>query len=307
LNSNDKKYHYSGKRNDAIVGGVSYWFKQDEIHQATHVHGGPAFLPWHRELCNRFEQLLRKYDDRLRLHYWDWTTDPRETPDKSGKPINLFREEFMGSAEGDAGEPWLRNRFYVPDAIPYRGDDSFDLAYSNPFDPPRTLQRNVGRDELPPVPVKDIDIINQNTFPDMRELVEQAHNYAHNYIGGTIGDPHTSFRDPFVFLLHSNVDRLFAAWQRQPNKKWRLNPDRIYGSESDTVTTGEIPHPHIGILTPLEPWAGVDAEGAEEGILETRPWAPPEYEHLLEINKKDSKHPSLVVNPPSYDFPEYNR
>jgi hypothetical protein len=57
----------------------------------------------------------------------------------------------------------------------------------------------------------------------------------------------------------------------------------------------------------LEPWAGVDAEGAEEGILETRPWAQPEYEHLLEINKKDSKHPSLVVTPPSYDFPEYNK
>ena len=36
--------------------GVSYWDKQDQIHQATHVHGGPSFLPWHRELCNRFEK-----------------------------------------------------------------------------------------------------------------------------------------------------------------------------------------------------------------------------------------------------------
>ena len=31
---------YPGGRNDTPVGGVSYWFKQDEIHQATHVHGG---------------------------------------------------------------------------------------------------------------------------------------------------------------------------------------------------------------------------------------------------------------------------
>ena len=81
----DNKYGYSGERDDPIVGGVSYWFKQDEIHQATHVHGGPAFLPWHRELCNRFEQLLRKYDDRLRLHYWDWTTDPLKSPDGKGR------------------------------------------------------------------------------------------------------------------------------------------------------------------------------------------------------------------------------
>ncbi len=36
-------------------GGVSFWFKQDEIHDSTHVHFCPAFLPWHRELMNRFE------------------------------------------------------------------------------------------------------------------------------------------------------------------------------------------------------------------------------------------------------------
>ena len=46
------------------AGGVSYWFKQDEIHELMHVHAFPpwrgiAFLTWHRELCNRLEALLR--------------------------------------------------------------------------------------------------------------------------------------------------------------------------------------------------------------------------------------------------------
>src|SRR3954465_6073430 len=41
---------FPGSRTDSIPGGVSWWFKQDEIHKATHVHGGPAFVPWHREL-----------------------------------------------------------------------------------------------------------------------------------------------------------------------------------------------------------------------------------------------------------------
>jgi len=49
-------------------------------------------------------------------------------------------------------------------------------------------------------------------------------NTAHGFIGGTIGNPHTSFRDPFVFLLHSNVDRLFAMWQRQPSHPERQTP-----------------------------------------------------------------------------------
>src|SRR5881392_666345 len=64
---------FTGNRTDFPAGGVSYWFKQDEIHQATHVHGGPAFLPWHRELYNRFEAMLRQVDPDLSLNYWDWT------------------------------------------------------------------------------------------------------------------------------------------------------------------------------------------------------------------------------------------
>jgi Common central domain of tyrosinase len=48
---------------------VSWWFKQDEVHQATHVHRGPEFLPWHREFTNRFEELLRQINPQLSLHY----------------------------------------------------------------------------------------------------------------------------------------------------------------------------------------------------------------------------------------------
>src|SRR5262249_41005461 len=59
------KVNYPGKKEDfpqLPPGGVSYWFKQDEIHDGTHVHFCPQFLPWHRELCNRFEELLREVD-----------------------------------------------------------------------------------------------------------------------------------------------------------------------------------------------------------------------------------------------------
>jgi hypothetical protein len=38
--------HYPGARNDSPPGGVSRWFKQDEIHAHSHVHFCPAFLPW---------------------------------------------------------------------------------------------------------------------------------------------------------------------------------------------------------------------------------------------------------------------
>jgi len=287
---------YPGNRNDIPAGGVSYWFKQDEIHTSTHVHAFPpwrgiAFLTWHRELCNRLEALLREVDPVLSLHYWDWTTDPRNSPDGSGGSVNLFSTNFMGSASGPAGEPWLGAGFYNPSASPHRDSSS------NPFDPPRTLLRAVGAGS-PSLGWTDAQIIGAETFPEMRARLESAHNTSHGYIGGTIGDPHTSFRDPFVFLLHSNVDRLFALWQLQPGKEWRLDPEQVYGAESNTdiVPGSSIYDP--GILTPLDPWTGNPNSHPE--VRRIRPWTTPENEHLRPENRKNSKHPSVVA-PPAYD------
>src|SRR5215471_9494510 len=109
---------YPGAKTDPIPGGVSYWFKQDEIHDGSHVHFCPAFLPWHRELVNRFEAMLREIDPELSLHYWDWTQDPTNAPDSAGGFVNLFTPDFMGNAFGpgnseiEIGEPWQSAGFY---------------------------------------------------------------------------------------------------------------------------------------------------------------------------------------------------
>src|SRR5438094_3000930 len=92
---------YPGQREDKPPGGVSWWFKQDEIHQATHNHGNTAFIPWHRELVNRFEASLRQINPQLSMHYWDWTEDPRGIPNANlgnGKfgTLSLFTPDFMG-------------------------------------------------------------------------------------------------------------------------------------------------------------------------------------------------------------------
>src|SRR5262249_29309429 len=117
---------YPGGRADTPPGGVTYWFKQDEIHQATHVHGGPAFLTWHREMCNRFEASLREVDPDVSLHYWDWSTDPRKSPNGAGGFFDIFTTDFMGSDQGPAGDPWLSAGFYNPTADPFRSDDDFN-------------------------------------------------------------------------------------------------------------------------------------------------------------------------------------
>ena len=240
--------------------GVSYWDKQDKIHEATHVHNGASFLPWHRELCNRFEELLREVDSSLALHYWDWTTDPRASVNGAGGTTNLFStgvNGFMGSANGPAGSPLAAfniTRQVQPGAPGVSPDASI-----------------VGTGSV---------LAEADQYFAFRGALEGAHNIVHPYVGGTIGDGHTAFEDPFVFLLHSNVDRLFARWQVAPGKSFRRVPAQVYGSEGSSTGVR-------GIMTMMEPWAG------GPGL---RPWAPPENQQVA----KNSKHPT-VVNPPLYD------
>lgn len=243
--------------------GVSFWDKQEEIHKSAHaggqdVHSGPGFLPWHRELVNRLEALLREVDPQLSLHYWDWTTDPT-----SASGVNLFTGDFMGSPHGDAGPP-LQN---------------FESTEGGGH---TVIWRDLSPGS-PPVPADTSVVTNGDNTPELDQFLQMntalqgAHNTAHGYIGGSIGQQHFSFHDPFVFLLHSNADRLLALWQLAPGRAWRLDPDRMYGSAGAAAA----------IVSNLEPWAG------GEGL---RPWAPPDNQQLVK-NCKDMS----VVTPPQYD------
>lgn len=275
---------FPGARTDTLPGGVTWWFKQDEIHQATHVHSfspgdNPEFVPWHRELMNRMEAMLREINPQLSLHYWDWTQDPRSIPNanlgggNTGQ-LDLFTADFMGyggTTSAPIGEPWLSAGYYVPGASPHRDSSN------NPADPPQTVTRFINNSIGPASPAQDDGIIGAPDYAAMTAALESVHNSMHGFVA--MGGAHVSFRDPFVFLLHSNVDRLFAMWQTASGHSERLDGNTIYTSGG--VTPAEMDHE-------LEPWNGSPPT--------TRPWAPPENQGVA----KTYKHPS-VVKPPCYD------
>ncbi len=255
--------------------GVSYWDKQDQIHQATHVHGGPAFVTWHRELLNRYEAMLQQVDPTVALHYWDWTVDPRNAPDGQGGTVDLMTAANMGSPTDRVGAPF--DTFDNGGNLPGSREDTGDAA-----DPPQEITR--GLDPGSPPISDDATIIASGDASPMdqqwttfRETLESNHNNVHGYIGGDIGVDHRAFEDPLVFLLHSNVDRLWAMWQTQPGYEWRLDSAQHYGVETTDPAITEL----------MEPWAGATG---------LRPWAPPENQ----IESKSSLDPT-VVQPPCYD------
>jgi hypothetical protein len=280
---------FPGSRTDSPApGGVSWWFKQDEIHQATHVHGGPEFIPWHREIVNRLEEMLRQIDPQLSLHYWDWTQDPRAIPNanlgggRTGN-LNLFTPDFMGyggviqlyigTPWQNVFAPWRSDGFYAPGASPDRDTSG------NPADPPVTVNRFIPAFGVWASADDDGGILRQADYAAMRRLLELVHNNMHGFVN--MGEQHVSFRDPFVFLLHSNVDRLFALWQTAPEHPERLHPGPVYGTDSGNAALNDN----------IEPWST-----GRSLVRPVRPWAAPES--LGE--PKNYKHPSIVL-PPAYD------
>lgn len=327
---------------------VNLWFKQDQIHQATHVHKQPSFLPWHRELVNRFEELLQQVDPGVALHYWDWTTDPRHTPDGHRGFVDLMSSDFMGSPEGLLGPPLeaCYDQAQKPGMARDEKDARDSLApFFNATRPPRTVVRhlvNSGRTphnarisdydlshyQAEDRPRNDDDVRVKNDedvlwpafqvkhsleFEYLWNSLTVAHGWAHAYLGGDIGkDPgttdsqHTSFRDPFVFLLHSNLDRLWASWQLRPDKfdqrTWspRLDPAEIYGGlaqgEGEFAGAKDNERPYLRsqaqkeLTEPMAPWNGKGETSSVSGI---KPWV----DHPIDRTAQDPE----VVRPPLYD------
>jgi hypothetical protein len=225
-----------------FFGGVTYWHKQQEVHSLGPMtrHGSPAFLPWHREFVNRYEVLLQEANPIVKLLYWDWTTDP----ENSTGGFNLY-PGFMGaSGRGTGGT-------------------SIGLPFLPPLAPP-AVTRSLSTGTTPPADA-DAILMSKSTYGPFLAAsnafawdIEKVpnHNSSHGYIGGggNMSSISTAAQDPFFFLLHGNVDRLWAQWQRNPSSLPRLDPGTTYGSESGSAAITTTMGPWDGTGTAIQPW-----------------------------------------------------
>jgi tyrosinase len=210
-------------------------------------HQSPQFLVWHRYLVLRAETDLAEAigDPSFALPYWDWTDCYQ-----SGAPgtcPQIFERDYLGSP-GTCDRATSAVEGYLTEQG-FRVNISTNA--DNPFTPQsivcgqRPVVRGVGcaTEVVGPASAADVrtmfargpydtapyDACNTEEDVSFRQYLEGfsndavdlacigagcgMHGRAHLYVGGDMDRSSAAPNDPIFFLNHSNVDRLWAAWQ----------------------------------------------------------------------------------------------
>jgi len=200
-----------------------------DMHTSTsrrQAHGNSGFLPWHRAYLLDLERELQNIDSTVSLPYWRFDQPA---------PI-LFSDDFLGFC------PWQPGPGPTPDV---------KLPTSNPLHTWTTdLRRGISRQMrqgfsantespwvLDQLGTLNLGGLNQEyrLFKEMEFInPADAHGDAHTSFTGFIQRIHTAAKDPLFFLLHCNVDRLWALWQVSNQ---RLDPNTPFSYSTPVPNT----------------------------------------------------------------------
>jgi tyrosinase-like protein len=206
-------------------------------------HGGPGFLPWHREYLRRFERALQAIDPGVSIPYWDWTVD------RSIAALP-WTTDFMGGNGSGPNQQVTTSPFAF-------ATGEWTLNVRDPGDNRRFLQRAFGAMGGLPT-TEEVERANRvvpydsapwnrnssfnTSFRNRNERV--IHNPGHMWVGGSMMAM-SSPNDPVFWLHHCNIDRLWARWQRAHPEQGYLPPSGTPG-----VVAGH------ALDDPMPPWAG---------------------------------------------------
>lgn len=155
------------------------------------IHNRPSFLPWHRAFILDLERRLQDEDSSVTLPYWRFElTAP-----------NVFISEFMGGSPDSAGRVSLD---------PSNPLQSWTIGATTGI----VREPNFNTSTGSPALRNELDTLALGTnFLDFSTMEGNPHGSAHVSFTGPIRFPSTATEDPLFFMLHCNVDRLWAKWQ----------------------------------------------------------------------------------------------
>lgn len=179
--------------NDAGAGPYSDYPNIHTSAGSPEAHDNPGFLAWHRAFLLDLERELQAIDPSVSMHYWRFDQPAPK----------VFRQTFMG----------------VPNAV-----GLLRFTASNPLQFWATsLGQGIVRRPGFNVATQPAYVIDEattlalggstGTYLQFRALELDPHGQAHVSFTGAIRSIGTAATDPLFFMLHANVDRLWAKWQ----------------------------------------------------------------------------------------------
>ena len=309
------------------VGAMGLMSKHAQGPAAGHdgAHESAILLPFHREFISRFEEKLQSVDPKVTLPYWDWT-DPKaldvifkdDFMGPNGKGVNI-KIPGLGSFEGgpvmsgpfSKASGWVLN----PDLHLKPSGESMGTSLLRFMQLPPV--------DNYPVPKADVEqILAVDDYDTFRKALEgfgkldsqgqitipgvYMHNYMHGLVGGATFDPKigvpdplgtmaslsSSLNDPVFWLVHSNVDRLWAEWQE----------DGHAGSNYYPATGG---HYGENLNDRMWPWDGGESSPMNMGqgdMLSSLPVSSPDDivtpADTLDFRKYGYTYDTLIVSVP---------
>jgi tyrosinase len=189
-------------------------------------HGAPGFLPWHRAYLLDLERELQAIDPSVALPYWRF--------DQAAPQI--FTLDFLGASDALGTV-----QFSATNPLQFWKTDGVQGINRRPF---------FSTGSAPPGLRTEAQTLALGTqYAAFRTLEGNPHGTAHTSFGGSISSIPTAAKDPLFFLLHCNVDRLWAKWQRQNG---RFNP--ALAASFDNSGGNPIGH---NLPDTMWPWNGI--------------------------------------------------
>lgn len=247
--------------------GIFKQFRDTHVAGASdqQAHAGPGFLPWHRAYLLDLERELQNVDATVTLPYWRF--------DQAAP--NVITRAFMGLPNStgtvtfNSGHPFVS---WVTD------------GQVGVFRGPGVTPNNIPQPQIPGFVVRteaQTLALSSNpgaNFAAFRTMQGSPHGAAHmaNWSGPITMIPNAA-RDPLFFLLHCNIDRLWAKWQwlnkldnpasaasfdRSATLKGHRINDTIWPWDNDKSS----PRPNFAPRTPLPASAMTTAPGPKPKI-----------------------------------------
>ncbi len=191
-----------GKLNDS-GNGIFQQFRDMHVENTLdEAHGFAGFLPWHRAYLLDLERELQNLNPRVSLPYW-----------RFDKPApNLFSKDFMGVSDPNGTvqfTPGHHLEKWFTDGVP--GIVRAPLFNTSQMQATGLLGDVISEDDT-----LVIGRPNHKLYSSFRQMEGQPHGAAHLSFArpvSSISQAKEAARDPLFFLLHANVDRLWALWQ----------------------------------------------------------------------------------------------